>query len=153
MQGGRVGPLAHRPLMAGYCAVCPHGFGQHQTPDPFLIHDGQIYVWLDPDETPLVCVKHDECGCLGFVQDDYPWERRSRDDRIDKLGRRQSSVLKTLRDEGGWDNHAGWRWESTKVTRQILDSLVKRGYATFEDGIYRPADQSSLMSSPASTHS
>ena len=121
--------------MAGYCAACPHGYGQHQQPDPILIHRGTILVW--PEGAPMVCVKHEECGCLGFVQGDHPWERRP-DPRIDNLGTRQSGVLVALRREGGWDDHAGWQWRSARVTREVLDSLVRRGYAVVVDGVYRP---------------
>ena len=74
---------------------------------------------------------------LGFVQGDHPWERRP-DPRIDNLGTRQSGVLVALRREGGWDDHAGWQWRSARVTREVLDSLVRRGYAVVVDGVYRP---------------
>lgn len=127
--------------MAGYCAVCPHGYGQHEQPDPFLIHRGQIYVWVDPDTTPMVCVKHEECGCLGFVQGDRSWERPAIGAQIDNLGVRQSGLLQALRREGGWHQHAGWYWESIRVTEKILQSLVRRGYAVLIDGVYRPTNK------------
>ena len=45
------------------------------------------------------------------------------------LGKRQASLLKSLREHGYWYPGCGWYWEDQCSTREILDSLVRRELA------------------------
>jgi hypothetical protein len=56
---------------------------------------------------------------------------------IDKLGERQRICLQSLRRHGHWPG--GWLWDNASGTKRILDSLVKKGFATVDEkGVYRP---------------
>ena len=55
-----------------------------------------------------------------------------------KLGTQQKSVLESLKSHGSWHAGCGWIWDSRSQTVAILDSLVRKGVATLEKGVYRP---------------
>ncbi len=56
------------------------------------------------------------------------------------LGRRQQGCLDMLREFGRWNpTMPRWVWAHRGDTRQVLDSLVRRGLAEVdEDGVYVP---------------
>jgi hypothetical protein len=51
-----------------------------------------------------------------------------------KLGRIQELVLDALRRHGKWtsDYTCGWTWNGAHRTGKIMESLVRKGYATKE---------------------
>ena len=56
-----------------------------------------------------------------------------------RLGRVQRGVLKALADHGQYPG--GWAWASHSTTVRTLDSLVRKGLAEREDGVYRITDE------------
>ena len=72
-----------------------------------------------------------------------------------KLGKTQVSVLRSLREHGGWWAGCGWIWSNRSETIKLLDSLVKRGLATLtyreittgggtrQERVYRPVEGTS----------
>lgn len=56
-----------------------------------------------------------------------------------RLGKTQKLVLESLKEHGAWGySGCGWLWDTWGNTKRIMDSLVAKGYATLEAGIYRP---------------
>lgn len=60
------------------------------------------------------------------------------------LGLIQQEVYAALKRHGSWAPGCGWLWDTYSGTRRVLDSLVRRGYATSTKGqggdkiLYRP---------------
>lgn len=63
-----------------------------------------------------------------------------------KLGKVQQEVLASLKRHGSWHHHCGWLWDTPSNTQRLMDSLVRAGYATSNEGqgggwiVYRPID-------------
>jgi DNA-binding MarR family transcriptional regulator len=61
------------------------------------------------------------------------------------LGATQQSVLRALKEHGGWGPLCGWIWDTQGGTKRVLDSLVKRGLVVTSindagHAVYKPAD-------------
>jgi hypothetical protein len=59
-------------------------------------------------------------------------ESHSVDFNTHRMGDDQWSILNSLC-ERSWSDGAGWIWNNRSSTIKLLDSLVKRGFATCED--------------------
>jgi hypothetical protein len=57
---------------------------------------------------------------------------------VGKLGCNQSALLKSLCHHGAWYEGCGWSWGSTRATRRLLDTLVRRKLAYTELKRYAP---------------
>lgn len=52
-----------------------------------------------------------------------------------KLTAKQTSVLAALREHGYWHggHHCGWAWDGD--TKQVMDALVRRGFARIDESM------------------
>jgi hypothetical protein len=57
-----------------------------------------------------------------------------------KIGETQASVLRSLIDHKSWKANGlcGWTWGTYGQTKRVMESLVKKGLASLEDGYYKP---------------
>lgn len=55
-----------------------------------------------------------------------------------KLGKKQQDVLASLRRHGSWHRRCGWLWDNVSGTERVLNSLVRAGYVTVNNGTYKP---------------
>lgn len=52
---------------------------------------------------------------------------------ISKLGSTQQSIYQSLVRHGDWYPGCGWIWTNRSMTIRLLESLVRRGFATKEE--------------------
>lgn len=50
-----------------------------------------------------------------------------------QIGSLQATLLRLLRERGGWHRGCGWVWDSPSKTEAILKALVERGKATVDN--------------------
>lgn len=55
---------------------------------------------------------------------------------VSGLGKKQLSVLHSLREHKGWTVGCGWYWDTPSNTRRLMDGLVQRCLVNLKDGKY-----------------